>query len=145
MAKVGYPYATVGRVGGQGSKGGQTRIRPMLDAVLTARNGSSIQLAVLADSGADAYLFPLDIAKMLGLELERLATDLTRGVGNSENLTYYDTLTIDLGNGIRFETRAGFTEGMNPAGFGLLGQQGFFEKYNVEFRHRERVFTVEAD
>jgi hypothetical protein len=33
---------------------------------------------------------------------------------------------------------------MDRVGFGLLGQQGFFENYNVDFRHRERIFTVES-
>ena len=28
-------------------------------------------------------------------------------------------------------------------GFDLPGQHGFFESYNVEFRHRDRIFTTE--
>jgi len=27
---------------------------------------------------------------------------------------------------------------------GLPGQQGFFENYDVEFRHRDRVFIIES-
>ena len=80
---------------------------------------------------------------MLGLNLATLATSTATGVGSAANLTYFDTLTIDLGNGVIFQTRVGFTEGMDQAGFGLLGQQGFFENYEVKFRHRAKVFVIE--
>lgn len=115
----------------------------MADVILIASNGESVQSAALADTGADFCLFPLDIAKMLRLDLTLLPTETTTGVGNAANLTYYDTLTIDVGDGVIFTTKVGFTDGMDRAGFGLLGQQGFFENYTVEFRHRDRIFTVE--
>jgi hypothetical protein len=66
------------------------------------------------------------------------------GVGGQPNTTYYDTLTIDLGQGISFTTRAGFTAGMETSGIGLLGQQGFFEAYRVEFHHTRKLFLVES-
>jgi hypothetical protein len=116
----------------------------MVDVILLASNGESVRSEALADTGADFCMFPLEIAQMLGLDLGRLQTIATSGVGNPANLTYCETLTIDAGNGIIFSTRVGFTAGLNRAGFGLLGQSGFFENHNVEFRHRERIFTVEA-
>ena len=83
------------------------------------------------------------MARSLGLSLAALPRSAITGVGSAENVTYYATVTVDIGIGLRFETSAGFTQGMDRAGFGLLGQQGFFEKYNVEFRRRERIFTIE--
>jgi hypothetical protein len=50
-----------------------------------------------------------------------------------------------LGNGITFSAFVGFTQGMDPIGFGLLGQAGFFEKHRVEFLHSQKVFTVESE
>jgi len=32
---------------------------------------------------------------------------------------------------------------MDAIGLGLLGQNGFFDKYNVEFRNAEGIFTIE--
>ncbi len=84
------------------------------------------------------------MARSLGLNLAALPRSSITGVGSAENITYYATVTVDIGNGLRFVTTAGFTQGMDRAGFGLLGQQGFFENYNVEFRHRDRVFTIET-
>jgi len=92
----------------------------------------------------DACLFPLRLTKYLKLDLASLPRATTTGLGNSENLTYYCLVTIDLGNGFRLETHAGFTQGMDQARIGLLGQVGFFENYNVEFRHRDRIFTIES-
>jgi hypothetical protein len=50
-----------------------------------------------------------------------------------------------LGNGITFSAFVGFNQGMDPIGFGLLGQAGFFEKHRVEFLHSQKVFTVESE
>jgi len=137
MRRITYPYSKIGI-------DNQARHRPMADVILIASNGESVRFEALADTGADFCLFPLNVAKLLGLKLDQLETATTTGVGNASNLTYYDDLTIDLGNGVIFTTRVGFTVGMDRAGFGLLGQQGFFENYNVEFRHRDRIFTVES-
>jgi len=68
---------------------------------------------------------------------------LTGGVGGQSNTTYYDTLTIDLGSGIAFSSYVGFTQGMDAVGFGLLGQTGFFDDFNVEFLHKQKIFTIE--
>jgi hypothetical protein len=136
MSRVRYNYAKI-------RFGDQIRLRPMVDVLLLAPNGETIQMSALVDSGADFCLFPLDVAHVLGLDIQTLPSSSTAGVGSASNLTYFADLTINLENGVIFETRVGFTAGMNRAGFGLLGQQGFFENYNVEFRHRERVFTLE--
>ena len=74
----------------------------------------------------------------------RIPKSLTGGLGNSANTTYYDTITIDLGSGIAFSAYTGFTQGMDQMGLGLLGQDGFFERYRVEFLLSQRVFTIES-
>jgi hypothetical protein len=56
----------------------------------------------LADSGADACLFPMDFAIQLKIDIVKLTRAMTGGVGGLGNVTYYDTLKIDLGNGIEF-------------------------------------------
>jgi hypothetical protein len=99
---------------------------------------------VLPDSGADACLFPLSLALLLKLDVLRLPKALTGGVGSQANVTFYDTITIDLGNGILFSAYSGFTQGLDSIGLGLLGQAGFFEHYTVEFQHKQKIFTVES-
>ena len=101
------------------------------------------RLPVLLDSGADACVLPLNLATTLGLDVLRLPKAFTNGVGSQANVTYYDKLNFDLGSGIVFSAYVGFTQGMDAIGLGLLGQDGFFDQYHVEFRHSQGTFTVE--
>ena len=98
----------------------------------------------MPDTGADACLFPLSLAILLKLDVLKLPKALTGGVGSNANTTYYDTITIDLGSGIVFSAYTGFTQGMDQMGLGLLGQDGFFEYYRVEFLLSKNVFTIES-
>jgi hypothetical protein len=86
----------------------------------------------------------MSLAVKLNLDIKHLPRSTNRGVGSQGNVAYYTDVTIDLRNGIEFTAYAGFTEGLDAMGLGLLGQAGFFEHYNVEFRHSEKLFTVES-
>jgi len=144
MARVAYPYVAVPLPANEAHPNGTIAYRPLTSATITAASGESIRCLVLPDSGADACLFPLSLAILLKLDVLKLPKALTGGVGSQANVTYYDTITIDLGNGIVFSSYAGFTQGMDPVGFGLLGQSGFFDQYRVEFSHKQKIFIVES-
>jgi hypothetical protein len=143
MAKQVYPYSLFPIAASEPYPRGATAHRPLIFANLTASNGMSAESAVLLDSGADNCLFPLRLARLLKLEVQAMPREFTGGVGSESNVTYYDHLKIDLGKGIVFSAYVGFTEGMDAMAIGLLGQDGFFDQYNVEFRNAEGVFTVE--
>jgi len=53
-------------------------------------------------------------------------------------------VTVDLGFGINFTSYVGFTSGMDLAGIGLLGQQGFFDYDNVALYNKQNRFTIET-
>jgi len=144
MSKFGYPYAPFALPSTFPLPPNPPIDRPILTARLELSGGPYCNILALADSGADVCLFSLRMARSLGLNLAALPRSVTTGLGSAEHTTYYATVTVDIGNGLRFETRGGFTQGMNSAGFGLLGQIGFFENHNVEFRHRDRIFTIES-
>jgi hypothetical protein len=99
--------------------------RPLLMAKITASNGNSLPLLVIPDSGADACLLPMSLALFLKLDVLNLPKMLTGGVGSSANITYYDTVKINLDNGIEFEAYVGFTEGMDGVGLGCWGKKAF--------------------
>jgi hypothetical protein len=123
---------------------GRDAYSPMIPATIIASNGEWMRCEVLPDSGADHCIFPLDFAKSLKIDVFNLPHAHTGGVGCNTNETYYDWLTIDLGDGINFYSLVGFTQGMNVHGIGLLGQAGFFEYYRVEFLLSQRCFTIET-
>ena len=51
-----------------------------------------------------------------------MSQGVTGGVGNANNLTYYATIRVNVGEGLEFEALVGFTDAMDAVGFGLLGQ-----------------------
>lgn len=143
MPKAVFPYVAVPLVASAAYPTGMTAHRPLLAATIIATNGESLRCMVLPDSGADACLFPLRLALLLKIDVRKLPTALTGGVGGQSNTTYYDTLSIDLGSELAFTSYVGFTQGMDAVGFGLLGQSGFFDVHNVEFLHAHKIFTIE--
>jgi hypothetical protein len=144
MATVVYPYVGIPLPPNDPYPQGTTAYRPLVVATIKTFNGESIRWLVLPDSGADACLFPLALAIILKIDVLNLPKSITSGVGNGANLTYYDRVFIDLGNGIAFTSFVGFTQGMDKVGLGLLGQAGFFEYYNVEFMYSKRTFTIKT-
>jgi hypothetical protein len=128
MPKVAYPFTKFPIAPNDPYPQGQTALRPIALATLTAENGESLRCVVLLDTGADSCVFPLVMAIALKLDVLSLPKAMTGGVGTSTNVTYYTNLTIDIGNGIAFKAYSGFTEGMNAQGIGLLGQAGFFSE-----------------
>jgi len=143
MPKATYPYVELPLPPNEAYPQGTIAYRPLLVVTITATNGESLRWLALPDSGADACLFPLSLAILLKIDVFQLPKAHTIGVGGQANVTYYDNLTIDIGHGITFSAFAGFTQGMEQVGVGLLGQSGLFDKHNVEFLHSQKIFTIE--
>jgi hypothetical protein len=144
MAKQVYTYSSFPIAPSESHPRGFSAQRPLIYATVTASNGEAFDWAVLLDSGADNCLFPLRLASYLNLDVTAMPRTLTGGVGSKANVTYFDHLRIDLGKGIAFTAYVGFTEGMDAMAIGLLGQDGFFDQYNVDFRNADGIFAIEA-
>ena len=77
-----------------------------------------------------------------------MPTAVTRGVTGEGRIHYADvdiSIRFRLGTRIttlRTQTRAGFMEGMDAQGIGLLGQIGFFDKYSVTFNQHRDEFKI---
>src|SRR6266498_4020335 len=87
---------------------GQTALRPLVIVTLTASNGKKVRCVALPNSGADQCVFPLSFAFAIQLDPLTLKQQMTGGVGNIGNVTYYDTLTIAIDNGPTFSAYTGF-------------------------------------
>lgn len=121
---------------------GHIAYRPVVICTITASNGESVRFQAIVDTGADSCVFPNSVARLLKLDLDTLPGASTSGVGSSKNATRFAIVTIDLGDGIIFDAYTGFTPGLESIGVGLLGQDGFFENFDVAFSHKRKVFTV---
>ena len=113
----------------------------MLVIKLSCKSGNTFSCVAIVDSGADNCVFPASFAGALGLDLLQMKSNLTGGVGSTANVTHFDTIEIDFGAG-PFEVYAGFTAGMDLHGIGLLGQAGFFDRFDVMFSHKTGQFHI---
>src|ERR1700722_6982394 len=116
MAIATFPYVSFSLPANEAPPKGLVAPRPLIFATIKAASGISTRCIVMPDSGADACLFPLSLGRLLKLDIFSLPSGLTGGLGSGANVTYWDTITIDLGDGIVFSAYVGFTEGMDPMG-----------------------------
>jgi len=110
----------------------------MLDCDVQANGRSQMALAIV-DSGADDTLFPMYVARGLGLVPVGESPEMMRGLTGSVAPLYRWDVTLQFSFG-SFIVRAGFSE---AARFGVLGQNGFFDRARVMFDRRSQLFTVE--
>jgi hypothetical protein len=70
----------------------------------------------------------------LGLNPADAPIELSSGMGSGNVPIHFADITIDLQGIIEFPVYGGFTAGLDPQGHGLLGQIGFFDRFNIGFR-----------
>src|SRR5258708_35421204 len=112
-------------------------------ATLTAAGGNSFRCIVIADSGADQCVFPVSFAIALGLDPLHMLQQLTGGVGNIVNVTFYGNFTIAIANGLSFSAYAVITSVLESQGGILLGQKGYFENHVVTFDEKNKRIHIE--
>jgi hypothetical protein len=80
------------------------------------------------------------------LDLDPLASPMETiaGVGSAGVPTHFFDLEIDLQGVVRFPVYAGFTTGLDDLGLGLLGQNGFFDRFHVHFKLPQRIYEIET-
>ena len=102
--------------------------------VAIAYGAAKQKLRVLVDSGADACLFPRDVADILGINLKTGPCVPCAGIGGGRVQFYFHEVEFFIGQ-YRWKTKAGFAAGSIGA-TGLLGQRGFFEHFVVSFDYK---------
>ena len=91
------------------------------------KNGSlEIQYEVLVDSGADVCIMDAEIAEIIGIKVrEGKRASFSGATGKPENC-FIRTVEIEIGKWL-YKTEISFAEGLSKAGYGIVGQPGFFE------------------
>lgn len=108
-----------------------------------ARGQRKLSCYALVDSGADYCAFPRSF--MAPLEISSILTpaESTAGVGGLA-LAHFCDLRVELPEIADFPVYAAFTDGLDLAGLGLLGQTGFFDRFKVAFDLRQEFFEIET-
>lgn len=97
----------------------------------------------LVDSGSEHNIFNIDIAQELDIALDKAEPVIFGGYGSKKlsGALIDVNLAIDLdGRTHRWRGSVIFSEAARDRA--VLGQEGFFEFFDVEFRRRVREFEI---
>jgi len=97
-----------------------------------------LRFEALIDSGADFNIFPIEIAKKLGITLKNSDSISFTGVGgNIINGIKADVL-LEIGSQ-KIQAIVVFA----PVDSGILGQYGFFDLFKVNFDLKNKIIKVD--
>ncbi len=102
-----------------------------------------INYLALLDSGADFNIFHADIAKILKIDLSKLKNRVDFSGINGKGIGYFTSIDIGLNNNF-INTPVVFSNDISDNGYGILGQQGFFNNYKVEFDYRAKNIILSS-
>ena len=122
------PYRTHGFRPSQAFPNQDSSHYPIVDVTLRY-NGTEVSCPTVIDSGTHFSLFPFTVGEQLGLKV----AEGKKAIVPPEELVYFWQLEITLENRIEFPLYAGFSVYQDGRKVGLLGQLGFFDKFDVTF------------
>jgi len=91
---------------------------------------------VLIDSGADYCIFHAEIGEQLGLDIKSGIPLIFFGTSGQPQKAFFHEVSFKIG-GHSKRYMVGFSYDMSKLAYGLLGQDGFFDKWNVKFEYQK--------
>jgi hypothetical protein len=141
MPKSRYPYTIIRGSSTPAFPEGKILHMPLLLVELRSPRGE-ITCNALVDSGALFCSFPISFAKPLALDLTHKSREEISGVGG-KSAAYFHDIQVAMEGASPFSVYAAFTEGLEHARIGLLGQSGFFDRFEVCFDLNKGCFEIE--
>jgi hypothetical protein len=123
--------------------GATVRYRPIIPIRMFGPLGSRLLDGCL-DSGSDDSVFPLSVARKLGIDLTGAAQGEAHPVGGAKIPYAYAAVTLRLTDGVEtceWRATVGFVD--LPLRWALLGHAGFLDLFDSELRgDRREVFMT---
>ncbi len=111
---------------------GSFLFKPIIPLVL-AYQGRAIRYGALVDSGAAFCMIDGLIGEHLGVNVRAGVKEKFGGVEEGAGaVAYFHTISMRIGN-VEAAVNVGFSYDIAHHGFGLLGQNGFFDRFAVTF------------
>ncbi len=108
---------------------------------VTLRNpktGVSRRFMALVDSGSDSCFFDVEYAAAIGLQVTAGKLGKVYGVIPDKWGQQYIHRVFIVFDGVQFEANVGFMRGLSKHGYGILGQNGFFDRVkSIKFEKGE--------
>jgi hypothetical protein len=119
------------------------RLRPIVEIAVIGPKGQRFVKATV-DSGSDDTIFPLALAKTLGIDLTNAPRGRSTAVGGHIFEYPYAEVTLQLEVGgdekVTWSAIVGFSDARRK--LGLLGQSGSFELFNILFLGFEKEVLI---
>ena len=94
------------------------------------------------DSGADFNIFHSEIASVLNIDLNELPKSSFSGI-NKDAKGIMQMAVIEIGiDDYTFNAPIHFSSDISPDGYGIVGQQGFFNRFKVLFNLQARKIEL---
>jgi hypothetical protein len=113
----------------------KSSLRPVIRIDFDTTNGTMGYL-VLIDSGADYCIFHADIGEALGLKVTKGKALVFSGISGQKQKAYFHKIAFKIG-GIEHCCWAGFSYDLDAMNYGILGQDGFFDKWSIKFEYKK--------
>ncbi len=115
--------------------------KPIIPITLK-QNNKELNYVALLDSGADINIFHSDIAKVLDIDLDKLPQKSFSGIKKEAEGTMY-MVVVEIGiDDYTFDAPIHFSPDISPNGYGIVGQQGFFDKFKIIFNLEARKIEL---
>ena len=103
--------------------------RPLISLSLKHKE-KSLYYEALIDSGSDFNIFPIELAEILGINLQDNRKIYFSGIESNLNEGFISSVSLRIGV-CEINTEVVFSNGVGS--HGILGQYGFFDKFKVSF------------
>jgi len=114
--------------------------RPIIQVALTGP-GKSVIVDALIDSGADKCLFNSEIAKEIGLILEKGDAEYFGGIEGGKIKSFVHKIQLQIvGLDKKVEVSAGFIKDLKVSA--ILGQEGFFDAFKIKFEKDHNCIEI---
>ncbi len=118
--------------------------RPVIPVTLINGDERVTNLAII-DSGADLCIFHAEIGEQIGIDIESGKVQTFSGITREQLSAYFHDIKIGIG-GYEYDCYAGFSRDLVNMPYGLLGQVGFFDLFNIVFDYKkERIELIRKD
>ena len=124
-----------------------------ITALLLSKGDRSVLAYAIVDSGADSCVFPASLATTLGITIPNERPALFSGTLDESQIAYFEEIQVTIlplesseitadQEPVTFPLYAGFCDTLEHVGLGLLGQEGFFSRFQVNFHAARRFFEI---
>lgn len=115
--------------------------RPIIPVFLF-NNKKVIGYEAIIDSGADFNIFHSEIADILGINYKKGSKRHLFGLGSQEIKGYECETEIKVQGFDKYLSKVVFSSQIPSNSFGVLGNKGFFNNYNVNFKYQMKVIEI---